>query len=66
MVTSTDTAKKQIWLRPDQIELAILCLEHIRSRLNNDVAQGAHAKVAGPFTYKRVGELIVLLGGKSE
>lgn len=58
--------KKQIWLRSDQVELTVSCLNFIRARLNDDLAManGAHKVVAGQFTYKRIAEIVELLGGK--
>ena len=58
---STPLKKKQVWLRPDQAELVVSCLEYVRLKLNQDLASGAHSKVAGPFTYNRIGEVLDLL-----
>lgn len=55
-------SKKQIWLRPDQVELTASCLLYVQGCLDKDHASGAHAKVAGPFTYHRISEILGLLG----
>lgn len=60
---ASSNRKKQVWLRPDQVELALLCFRFARSKLNEDTALGAHKHISGPFTYKRIAELIALFGG---
>ena len=60
------TNKTQVWLRQDQVELTLLCLKHAQTRLNTDAASGAHERVSGPFTYRRINEIIVLLGGEEK
>lgn len=55
--------KVQVWFRPDQAELTVECLKHVQNCLDKDQAYGAHAKVAGPFTYRRLAEIVALFGG---
>ena len=56
------THKRQFWLRPDQIELVVACLRFTQHQLDTDQAGGAHKYVSGPFTYKRIEELISIFG----
>lgn len=56
--------KKQIWLRPDQVELTVNCLKFVQSKLDEDFASGAFSKVAGPFTYRRITEILALFDDK--
>ena len=56
----------QVWLRSDQVELVIACLQHVRRKLNEDTASGVFANVAGPFTYRRIGEILELLEAKKK
>lgn len=62
--------KIQVWLRPDQAELAVRSLRFVNMRLNKDLAGGAHEHVAGPFAFKRIEEIIGLFeaagGGSKE
>lgn len=56
--------KKQIWLRPDQLELNISCLLYARTKIDEGyVGSDAH-KMAGRFTYRRISELLELFGHK--
>jgi hypothetical protein len=54
---------RTIELEPAQVELALACFDFVRQRLNEDHATGAHKFVAGPYTYKRIAELITIVKG---
>lgn len=54
--------KKQIWLRSDQIELVVASLQLVKGQLDTGyVGSDAH-KMAGRYTYKRINEILKLLG----
>lgn len=58
--------KKQIWLRQDQVELTVMCLQHVKDRLNSDICNSPSHNMAGRFTYSRINEILRLLGDTEE
>lgn len=54
------TETKQVSLRADQSELVVRSLKFVMLQLEEDHAGGAHKYVSGPFTYKRLEELVAL------
>lgn len=57
----------QLWLKPEQIELILECLRHVKNKLNEGtVLSDAHRLIAGPYTYRRIEELIALIESKQK
>lgn len=52
--------KIHVSFRPDQADLVVSCLEFVRRKLDEDSAGGAHKHVSGPFTFRRITEVIAL------
>jgi len=50
--------KIQIWLRPDQHELVVDCLQHVRGKLNEGTVLSDAHKMAGRFVFRRIDELL--------
>lgn len=59
-------SKKQIWLRPDQVDLMRCCLELAQTKLNEGYVDSKVHKMAGRYTFRRITELIALLDEKKE
>lgn len=57
--------KKQIWLRPDQVDLVISALMVVDGGLGgvSVITTNRAANMAAEFTSRRVRELIELIGG---
>jgi hypothetical protein len=56
--------KKQVWLRPDQYELVVDCLEFTKQKLcEGTVLSDAH-KMAGRFCYRRIDEVLAQMQDK--
>ena len=62
--------KKQIWLRPDQVELVVSCLKFMQKELNDGhVSSAAHKQpdlFAGRFMYARINDVLELFEGPQE
>ena len=61
-VEGEEMKKIQVWMRPDQYELAVGCFEAVKERLRIDVAYTSSeaGKMAIQFTRTRIDELIAL------
>jgi len=56
--------KKQVWLRPDQVDLVISVLNYFDQKLNGELCFGNEAhKVAGRYTRRRIAEVLALFTG---
>lgn len=56
--------KKQIWLRPDQVDLLVECLKLVKVELDESPLSSKAHKMAGRFTYRRINELLAMLEPK--
>lgn len=59
--------KKQIWLRPDQVELVYRSLEVVREGLRSHakISGNTSAKMACEYTEMQINEVLALLDGKA-
>lgn len=55
-----DTRKRQVWLRPDQADLVVTCLEHVKEKLNEGYVSSDAHRMAGRYTYRRINEVVEL------
>ena len=54
--------KKQIWLRPDQVDLVVTCLKHVRSRcVEHNALDGQAAIAAKGFFIRRLDEVMEIV-----
>ena len=59
--------KKQIWLRPDQVDLVVSCLKYFRNRCTEpNNLESAAAYTAKGYTIRRVDEVLALLEQRTD
>lgn len=59
-------SKKQIWIRPDQVDLMRCCLVLVQAKLEEVILESRAHKMAGIYTARRISELIELLAEKAK
>lgn len=67
MVDRVSERKKQVWFRPDQVELTVECLQYVKARCSEaDSIQGTASTMAKRFVRKRIDEILALFGPANE
>lgn len=57
---SVDNKVRQLWLTPQQIDLAIVALNFLSKEISGGIASNAHI-AAATFTQRRLSELLEIL-----